>query len=87
MWINKGGIANLLLIPQLGFRITSDIHGEWIVHLPRGKKFIYKQDTGNLKNMPYIDVGAVTEAFAHANIEAFQEKKIQKVYKNTEGFS
>ena len=30
MWINEGGIANLLSIPQLekdGFRVTSDTHG------------------------------------------------------------
>ena len=35
MWINEGGIANLLSIPQLekdGFRVTSDTHGEWIVY-------------------------------------------------------
>ena len=31
MWINKGGIANLISIPQLergGFRVTSGTHGE-----------------------------------------------------------
>ena len=95
MWINEGGIANLLLIPQLekdGFRVTSDTHGEWIVHSPRGEKLTFKRDTGNLKNMPYIDVDDITtafalEAFAHANIEAFQEKRIQTVRKNMEGFS
>ena len=35
MWINEGGIANLLSIPQLekdGFRVTSDTHGEWVVY-------------------------------------------------------
>ena len=59
---------------------------------PRGEKLVYKRDSGNLKNMPYIDVADVTtafasEAFAHANIEAFQKKKIQTVCKNMEGFS
>ena len=31
MWLNEGGIANLLSIPQLGkdgFRVTSDTNGE-----------------------------------------------------------
>ena len=95
MWINEGGIANLLSIPQLekdDFRVTSDTHREWIVYSPRGEKLIFKRDTGNLKNMPYIDVDDVTtafalEAFAHANIEAVQEERIQTVRKNMEGFS
>ena len=89
MWINEGGIANLLSIPQLkkdGFRVTSDTHGEWIVYSPSGEKFVFKRDTGNLKNMSYIGVGDVTkafasEAFALANIEAAQEKRIQTVQK------
>ena len=57
MWINKGGIANLLSIPQLekdGFRITSDTHGEWIVYLPGGDNLVFKRDAGNLKGMPYV---------------------------------
>ena len=42
--------------------------------------------------MPYVDIDDVTtaftsEMFAHANIEAFQEKKLQTVCKNMEGFS
>ena len=37
--------------------------------------------------MLYIDVRDVTEAFPGANIEAFQEKSIQTVCKNMEGFS
>ena len=72
--------------------MTSDTHGEWIVYLPRGEKLVFKRDTGNLKNIPCIDVDDVTkvfasEAFAHTNIKAFQEKKIQTVRKNMEGFS
>ena len=59
MWLNEGGIANLLSIPQLekdGFQVMSDTLGEWIVHSPRGKQLVFKRDTGSLKNMPYIDV-------------------------------
>ena len=42
--------------------------------------------------MPYIDLNDVTtafasEMFANANIEALQERKIQTVRKNMEGFS
>ena len=46
MWINEGGVANLLLIPQLekdGFRMTSDTHGEWIVYSPRGEKIFFQE--------------------------------------------
>ena len=72
--------------------MTSGTHGEWIVYSLRGEKLVFKRDTGNLKNMPYIDVDDVTkafalEAFAHANIEAAQEKRIQTVRKNMEGYS
>ena len=62
------------------------------MYSPHGEKLVFKRDTDNLKNMPYIDVDDVTkafisEAFAHVNIEAFQEKKIQTVCKSMEGFS
>ena len=73
MWLNEDGIANILSIPRLkkdGFRVTSDTLGEWIVHSPRGEQLVFKRDTGSLKNMPYINVGDIVEAFAHANIEA-----------------
>ena len=74
MWINEGGIANLLFIPQLkkdSFRVTSDTHGEWAIYSPQGQKLEFKQDTGLAPNMPYIDVRDVTEAFDNANTEAF----------------
>ena len=90
MWLNEGGIVNLLSIPQPekdSFRVTTDIHEEWIVYSPQGEKLKFKRDTGLPENMPYIDVRDVTEAFANANIEAFQEKNIQTVRKNMEGFS
>ena len=95
MWINKGGIANLLSIPKLekdGFCVTSDTHGEWIVYSPGGEKIVFKRDTGNLKGMPYVDINDVTtafasEMFANANIDALQERKIETIRKNIEGFS
>ena len=95
MWINEGGIANILSIPQLekdGFRATSDTHGEWIVYSPGGEKLFFKRDNGNLKGMPYVDLNDVTtafasEMFANANIEALQERKIKTIRKNMEGFS
>ena len=45
MWLNEGGIANLLSIPQLeknGFRVTTDTHGEWVIHSPQGEKLQFK---------------------------------------------
>ena len=90
MWINEGGITNLLSIPQLekdGFRVTTDTHREWAVYMPQGEKLEFKRDTGLCENMPYIDVRDVTEAFANANIEAFQEKSIETVCTNMDGFS
>ena len=96
MWVNEGGIANLLSIPQLekdGFRVTSDTHGEWIVHSPRGEKLVFKRDTGTTANMPYTDVRDIAEAFAHANIvadhdtKAMQERTIQTVRMKMKDFS
>ena len=96
MWVNEGGIANLLSIPQLekdGFIVTSDTNGEWIVYLPRGEELFFKRDAGNLKNMPYIEMGNIVKAFAHANIEAdqdikaIQERKIETVCMKMKDFS
>ena len=90
MWINEEGIANLPSISQLekdGFRVTTDTHGEWAVYTPHSQKIEFKRNTSRTENMPYIDVRDVTEAFPGANIEAFQEKSIQTVCKNMEGFS
>ena len=72
--------------------MTSDTHGEWIVYSPGGEKLVFKRDTGNLKGMPYVDLNDVTtafasEMFANANIDALQERKIETVRKNMEGFS
>ena len=55
--------------------MTSDTKGEWIVYSPRGEKLVFKRDTRNLKNMPFIELGDIVEAFAHANIEADQDIK------------
>ena len=49
--------------------------GTTILHT-RGEKLVFKRDTGSLKNMPYINVGDIVEAFAHANIEAAQDIEI-----------
>ena len=63
------------------------------MHSPRGKQLVFKRDTGSLKNMPYIDVGDIVEAFAHANIEAghdieaIQETAIETVRMKMNGFS
>ena len=48
----------------------------------------FSRYTRNLKNMPYIDVDDVTkafasEAFAHANIKAFQLKKGSRRFAKT----
>ena len=47
-----------------------------------GRLVFKREKDGNLKNMPYIDVCDVTEAFTHVNIKAIQEKKIQMIRMN-----
>ena len=59
--------------------MTLDTQGEWIVYSPGDEKLVFKRDVGNLVNMPYIDVGDVTDAFAHANIKALQERPLKTV--------
>ena len=60
---------------------------------PRGKQLVFKRDTGNLKNMLYIEMSYIVEAFAHANIEAnqdikaIQERNIQTVRMKMKDFS
>ena len=49
MRINKKGIVNLLLIPQLEedrFGVTYDTQGEWILNTSKGKKIMCKRDIG-----------------------------------------
>ena len=59
----------------------------------RSEKLVFKRDTGSLKNMSYIDVGDIVEAFAHANIEvghdieAIQETPIETVRMKMKDFS
>ena len=59
VWYNKHGMANLLSVPMLeedGYKISAHTDGDWIVKSPKGKKIIFKRDTGMTRGMPYIDI-------------------------------
>ena len=55
VWLNKHGIANLLSIPMLEaavYIVSSHTKKDWVVFAPKGKKIVFKRDTGITKGMP-----------------------------------
>ena len=90
MRVNESRITNLLSIPQLekhGFRVTTDTLTELVVYTPQGEKIVFLQDTGLCNMMSYIDVRQFKNDFALANIKTHQEKSLQTVCKNYDGFT
>ena len=82
--------SDLLSIPQLeadGFRVTCDTDTNWSVYTPQGHKIVFQRDTGMCNRMPYINVSACTGDFALANIRDSQQKGLNTVRKNYEGFT
>ena len=59
MWLNERGIANLLSIFMLedeGYIVSTHTKGDWVITTPKGKKLIFKRDTGVCKGIPYINL-------------------------------
>ena len=59
VWMNERGIANLFSIPMLedaGYIVSTHTKGDWVVTTPKGKKIVFKRDTGVCKGMPYINL-------------------------------
>ena len=59
VWLNERGIVNLLSIPRLedaGYIVSTHTKGDWVVTTPKGKKIIFKRDTGVCKGMQYINL-------------------------------
>ena len=86
MWLNRGGIANLLSIPQLeedGFKVRYNTDGGWIVTSPSGEDIVFKRDTGLCNCIPYIDMcknhtGLVLLQTVRKNFEGFTKKQVEK---------
>jgi len=84
MWLNCGGIANLLSIPQLkedGFKVRYDTNG--IVTSPSGEDIVFKRDTGLCNRMPYNDMhenhaGLALLQTVRKNFEGFTKKQAEK---------
>ena len=59
VWINERGISNLLSIPMLedaGYIVSTHTKGDCVVTTPKGKKIVFKRDTGVCKGIPYINL-------------------------------
>ena len=59
VWLNEKGIANLLSISMLeysGYIVYTHTKGDWVITTTKGKKIVFKNDTGVCKGMPYIDL-------------------------------
>ena len=66
VWLNKKGIANLLSIPLLeeaGYIVSTHTKSDWVVTTPKGKKIVFKRDTGICNQIPYIDLRKNMEGF------------------------
>ena len=85
-WLNEKGIANLLSIPMLeaaGYIVTSHTKKDWVVFTPKGKKIVFKRDTGITKGMPYIDLrtnkaGLAMIETVRKNFYSYTKKEIEK---------
>ena len=67
VWLNQKGIANLLSIPMLeeaGYIVLAHTKSDWVVTTTKGKKIVFKRDTGICNRMPYIDLHKNMEGFA-----------------------
>lgn len=56
-WVNKGGITNLLLVPQLekdGYQLDYSTESGWLVHTPADTTIRFRKDKGVWGGMPYI---------------------------------
>jgi hypothetical protein len=79
VWLNKNGIANLILIPILeadGCEVSTQTKGVWVVYTPAGEKTVFKRDTRVCRGMPYIDLREKMDGFAlietiEGNIDKF----------------
>jgi hypothetical protein len=88
VWLNKKGIANLLSIPMLetaGYLVSTHTHGDWVVTSPKGKKIVFKRDTGVCNRMPYIDLRDNQEGIAmietvRKKFAGATKKEIEKAY-------
>ena len=59
VWLNKRGISNLLsthMFEDTRYILSTHTKGDWVVTTPKGKKNIFKRDTGVCKGMPYINL-------------------------------
>ena len=85
-WLNKQGIANLLSIPMLeasGYVVFSHTKKDWVVFTSKGKKIVFKRDTGVTKGMPYINLhtnkaGLVMIETVRKNFVSYAKKEIEK---------
>ena len=66
VWLNKKGIVNLLSIIVLEedlYIVSTHTKSNCVFTTPKGKKIVFKRDTGICNQMPYIDL--------HENMEGF----------------
>ena len=86
MWLNRNGITNLLLIPQLvqdGYIIDYNTARNWVVMTPEGKEVVFQQDTGLCHCMPYIDLceyceGVIMLKIVRKNFEGYTKRQVKK---------
>ena len=71
------------MLEKAGYIVTSHTKKNWVVFTPKGRKVVFKRDTGICKGMPYIDLrtnkaGLMMINMVHKNFESYAKKEIEK---------
>ena len=71
------------MLEKAGYIVASHTKKDWVVFTPKGKKIVFKRDTGVCKGMPYIDLRTNKAGLAmintvRKNFESYAKKEIEK---------
>ena len=71
------------MLEAAGYIVTSHTKKDWVVFTPKGKKIVFKRDTGITKGMPYIDLrnnkaGLAMIETVRKNFSSYAKKEIEK---------
>ena len=71
------------MLEKAGYIVASHTKKDWVVFTPKGKKIVFKRDTGVCKGMPYIDLRTYKAGLAmintvRKNFESYAKKEIEK---------
>ena len=71
------------MLEKTGYVVSGHTKKYWVVFTHKGRKFVFKRDTGITKGIPYIDLrtnkaGLLMTETVHTNFELYKKKEIEK---------